>query len=333
MSSAAANQPFVFAPGATPVAATGADPLVQETRREIAEIVREVATAVRSDRTADEFLTLLVDRILRAMAAEGVMIWRCEDEGEVSYRCIKRLGTVTDRSIPSSSAATHARLLWEVASDGQPVVVPATPGADDPDVPANPMEVPVALVPIECESTPRGTEYLLEVFLEPGCGVTTQRGYLRFVAQMADLAGEFLRSDQLRRLRRIRTLARQVNLAIAELHEIQSRGSLEAAVVDGAASLFGFDRVGLCIIEPKVTLTAVSHVETVDKKSPAAVQLSEASTTELDADGCVWFDAGDMPAEDDLLIRAVVGLEHAPGDSSVHKPSMPIRSRQSIGAS
>ncbi len=76
VSSATANQPFVFSPGATPVAATGADPLVNETRREIAEIVREVAAAVRSDRTADEFLSLLVDRILRAMAAEGVMVWR-----------------------------------------------------------------------------------------------------------------------------------------------------------------------------------------------------------------------------------------------------------------
>ena len=95
-------------------------------------------------------------------------------------------------------------------------------------------------------STERDGGYLLEVFLEPECGVATQRGYLRFVAQMADLAGEFLRADQLRRLRRGRELAANVDQAVATLHKIEQRKKLEAAIVDLAADMFGFDRVGLC---------------------------------------------------------------------------------------
>ncbi len=316
MSSATANQPFVFSPGATPVAATVADPLVNETRREIAEIVREVAAAVRSDRTADEFLSLLVDRILRAMAAEGVMVWRRsetstsrEKSGNVKYQCVHRLGRITDQSIPAISAATHRRLLWEVASDRQPVVVPATPGACDVDVPANPMEVPVALVAIELESLHCGADYLLEVFLEPDCGVATQRGYLRFVAQMADLAGEFLRADQLRQLRRGVLLSRRVDAVITSLHKIDDRRKLEAAIVDGAAALFGFDRVGLCLLEPKLTLAAVSHVNSIDAKSSAARELCDAAMIDVDADGCAWLEESSRDSSSDdseLAVRAVV---------------------------
>ena len=311
MSSATANQPFVFTPGAAPVVGVGADPLVNETRREIAEIVREVAIAVRSDRTADQFLTMLVDRILRAMAAEGVMVWQRCELGMLSpagYRCVKRLGRITDQSIPAESIATHVRLLMEVASDGQPVVVPATPGATDHEVPANPMDVAVALVPVECERSPHGADYLLEVFLESDSGVATQRGYLRFVAQMADLAGEFLRADQLRQLRRNQVLASETDAAIARLHEAGDRSKLEAAIVDGAVDLFGFDRVGLCHLEPKVMLVAVSHVNTIDTKSPAARQLCELASIDLDSDGCAWIEeVADSTSDDSLTVRAVVG--------------------------
>jgi multidrug efflux pump subunit AcrA (membrane-fusion protein) len=317
VSSATANQPFVFTPGSSPGDGIGSDALVNETRREIAEIVREIATAVRSDRTAGEFLTMLVDRILKAMAAEGVMVWqhcRAGDQAEIGYHCIQRLGRITDQSIPTESTAAHSRLLLEVAGHGQPVVVPATPGATDSKVPANPMQVAVALVPIECEASPGGAEYLLEVFLEPDCGVATQRGYLRFVAQMADLAGEFLRADQLRRLRRNRTLSGAVDTTIARLHAAEDRQNLEATIVDGAVDLFGFDRVGLCSLEPKVSLTAVSHVNTIDAKSSAALQLRQAATYAVDADGCAWINSEENPAAsptsgDSLVLRAVVRSE------------------------
>lgn len=312
MTSTATQEPFLFSPAtAAQSAATpgdGSDQLVNETRREIAEIVREVAVAVRSDRTTNEFFGLLVDRIQRAMAAEGVLVWQVTTD---RIHCIRQLGRVTVDSIPDESVATHDRLLAEVVSEGQPVVVPATPGATDPDVPANPMHVPVALVPMELEPSVDGPSFLLEVFLESDCGVATQRGYLRFVAQMADLAGEFLRSDQLRSMRRHLELAGIVDSAIATLHRIGDRKKLEAAVVDHAADLFGFDRVGLCYGNP-AKLVAVSHVDTIDLRSEAARQLCAAATTEIDPDGCRWIDASE-PSGENLQLRAVVADRLNPG--------------------
>ena len=295
--------------------ASGPDPLVNEARREIVDIVREVASAVRSSQSADEFLGMLVDRILRAMAAEGVLVWKhnCEKPNPTEpaeRQCIRRIGRITDHSIPSDSIATHQHLLDEVSREGQPVVVPATPGATDATVPANPMDVPAAIVPIALEASEAGANYLLEVFLEPDCGVATQRGYLRFVAQMADLAGEFLRADQLRELKRIRELAHRVDDAIAQLHRTTNRKHLEAAIVDHAADLFDFDRDGLCVREPSMVILSVSHVDSIDRKSPAAKQLLGAAEYELDPDGCVWLDPS-APSEldGDLEIRAVAGSD------------------------
>lgn len=307
MTTTAGSEPFVFTPNSAPSTAgqergDDTDRLVKETRREIAEIVREVAVAVRSDRTAEEFFSLLVDRIARAMAAEGVIVWRVTDE----LVAVRRLGRTTDQSIPTESDATHRRLLSEVASVGQPVVVPATPGAADPDMPANPMQVPVALVPIELETSFDGPSYLLEVFLESNCGVATQRGYLRFVAQMADLAGEFLRSDQLRTLRRKQNLATAVDEAVIALHRIDDQGVLEAAIVDRAAEIFGFDRVGL--VDQNRRLLAVSYVDSIDKRSAAARQLQDASEVPVDEDGSRWLDspsATDNQKSADLVTRAI----------------------------
>lgn len=316
MTSATADQPFVFSPSAAPTGGNSAAPvdsLVNETRREISDIVREVAAAVRSERTTDEFLTLLVDRTLRAMAAEGVIVWRREESldqaAPLRFEPIRQLGRVTDTAIPTVSLAAHQRMLIEVANDGQPVVVPATPGAIDPEMPANPMDVPVAVVPIESGSVSLVADYMLEAFLEPDGGAATQRGYLRFVAQMADLAGEFLRADQLRRLHRGQRLGRRVDAAIAKLHEPASRRQTEAAIVDHAAELFAFDRVGLCHLdEHGERLVAVSHVNTIDARSPAATQILEATIGESE-DECQWFDCEDHDDEE-LAVRAVVHFAH-----------------------
>lgn len=331
MSTATVSEPFVFSPGTTSPVTTpagGVDPLVDQTKREIAEIVREVAMAVRSDRTREQFLSLLSDRVLRALAAGGVSIWRRESSSsepdehvssECVLRCVHEIGQITTKALPNASVPVHARLVREVLSESQPVVVPPTPGATDATLPANPFEVPVALAPIELERHPDGAEYLLEVFLEPDCGVATQRGYLRFVAQMADLAGEFLRSDQLRELRRGQILAARVDAALTDLHRRTDRRRLEALIVDRAAEIFGFDRVGLCIGEK---LVAVSHVETIDPRSESAQQIVKAAMIDLPATGVAWLERKRATVVDEVVVRAVVA---AVGDEHRDLPEMEPR--------
>ena len=101
----------------------------------------------------------LSDRVLRAMAAEGVTIWKRMDvsndrsDAKRSFVAATRLGRLTDHSAPTLDHPPHQRLLLDVTDHQQPVVVPATPGATDPDVAANPTDVPVAIVPIQNDPT------------------------------------------------------------------------------------------------------------------------------------------------------------------------------------
>ncbi|WP_218933846.1 efflux RND transporter periplasmic adaptor subunit [Rubripirellula lacrimiformis] len=334
MSSATASQPFVFQPSARADAADRSVDVVGETRREIAEIVREVAAAVRSDRSQAQFVSLLADRTLRAMAAEGVVFWQRDSACDsLAYRCVHRIGRVTDRSIADECRPAHERLLAEIGAEGSPVVVPATPGAVDPDVPSNPTETPAALVPIDGDGSLAGSDYIFEVFLEPGGGVATQRGYLRFVAQMADLAGEFLRADQLRSLRRRESVASMVDDLTAQMHRCNDRQKLGGLIVDGAADGFGFDRVGLLKFpaankhHASPELIAVSHVHAIDQKSAAAQQLRQVADFELNADGCRWFDSTSTPKESGadaaqdgkLSVRAIAAAVDSAKDSADYR--------------
>lgn len=307
VSSAPTNQPFVFRPAVLPAGAAGGSPgavvgsqdsLVNDTRREIAEITREIAIAARSDRTIGQFCSLLVDRVIRAMAAEGVVVWyRDSNETEAPFEAIQRCGRVTDLTIPNECDATHQTMLAEVAREAVPVVVPATPGASEPSVPANPTSVPAAVVPVHSDASPDNICYLIEVFLEPEAGVTTQRGYLRFVVQMADLAGEFFRTAELRRLQRSTSIGQRVDTAVDQLHRSTRREQVQAAIVDTAADLFQFDRVALCLFDaPHATLAAVSHVNQIDQRSDGARYLKSAAKSEL-SDGIAILsdDTDDSP--------------------------------------
>ncbi|TWU54638.1 hypothetical protein Poly51_33570 [Rubripirellula tenax] len=290
-----------------------------DTRREIAEIVREVANAVRSNRSSTEFFSLLADRTLRAMAAEGVVFWRrSEHTDSLAYRCVHRLGRVTDQTLPTASRPAHERLLVEIGRSGAPAVVPSTPGASDPDFPSNPADVPTALVPIHCDASQSDADYLFQVFLEPGGGVATQRGYLRFVVQMADLAGEYLRAEQLRSLLARQRLATQVDEATSKMHALTGAEELAEFIADSAVDVFGFDRVGIVRLDgpsPKrsPSLIAVSHVPSIDQRSSAADQVRRAATTPVDADGSRWFDAGSQPPQkqnvesNSIVVRVVAG--------------------------
>lgn len=334
VNSASVHEPFVFTPGVSSSAATGTQSLVEETRREIAEIVREVAEAVHVDQSEPEFLSFLIDRVLRAMAAEGVIVWKRFERSSSCLEAVSRAGKLTDLTIPSVSIATHQNLICEVASTGQPVVVPPTPGLQDTTAIANPTDTPAALVPITSDPDATDADFVLEVFLEPDCGVAAQRGYLRFVAQMADLAGEFLRVDRVRQLQQQQLLAKKVDEAIEQFPLSADLSEIEAAIVDRAAELFAFDRVGLCIGTP-AKLKSVSHVNRIDQRSPAADQLREATALPLD-DDFVWPSAREVnqesnndrgvDGESEMQVRACAGCPADPSFRLVCIQSIESRS-------
>ncbi len=250
------------------------DELVQRARREIAEIVREVATLARQPIDRDPFFAALVDRTVCAIAAEGAVVWDLQGNEPV---IVVKTGRVTDTSIDPAAVATHVCLLREVRKLQTPVVVPSTPAARDPNLPSNPLPFPVAVVPIldlaevDAVRDDSKSRYLLEVFLEHEAGVATQRGYLRFVTQMGDLASEFLRTDEIRQSRRRHALQTRLLAALDRLHRLETAAAVAAELVDATAEMFAAARVSLAkIAAGRAKLLAVSHVDSIDHRGHAS---------------------------------------------------------------
>ncbi len=307
MASPVSDAPFVFSAGmAMPgggvdAARSGslgdhaaADDLIRQTRREISEIVREVAELARRPTGIHSFFSALLDRTTRALAAEGAVLW---DMAAQTPKPLLRTGRVTDQQIHSRGRMAHDALLAEVAASGSPVVVPPTPidstsGDWVSDQPANPTDRPAAVVPIldPLAGESKASRYLLEVFLEPDAGVATQRGYLRFTAQMADLAGDFLRLDELRRGRSQTAAQKRLSAVLPRVHRHDRLDACAAEIVDIAAELLAAARVTLVQLRPlaaspdsvdiakrlrRSRILAISHVESIDHRGAACRSLLE----------------------------------------------------------
>ena len=80
-------------------------------------------------------------------------------------------------------------------------------GDDADDKTGNPTPLLLVLGPVQIEGEPKG---LVEIFQRPSSDVRTQRGYLKFLLQMCELMGDFLRSRQLRQFSDRQTLWNQL---------------------------------------------------------------------------------------------------------------------------
>jgi len=350
MASPVSDAPFVFSAGmAMPGGGVGAaqlvagrggehataDDLVRQTRREISEIVREVAELARRPTGIHSFFSALLDRTTRALAAEGAVLWDLAGE---TPKPVLRTGRVTDQQIHARGRAAHDALLAEIAASGNPVVVPPTPidsssGEWVSDQPANPTDRPAAVVPIldPLADQAKASRYLLEVFLEPDAGVATQRGYLRFTAQMADLAGDFLRLDELRRGRSQAAAQKRLSAVLPRVYRHDRLEACAAEIVDIAAELLAAARVTLVQLRPlapsadpinvakrlrRSRILAISHVESIDHRGAACRSLLERivslelvpGQTRMLREPPIESDAGKAESPDDAPLAGLLAI-------------------------
>ena len=113
---------------------------------------------------------------------------------------------------PSES---HLSILNAVARERQPILIPPCEALLNRDRPANPTSELLIYAPLML-SKEMG-RFWLQVVQSPSGGPASQRGYLRFVAQMADLMSDYFRSHRLRVFERDREY---LSLAEHVMHEL-----------------------------------------------------------------------------------------------------------------
>ncbi len=163
---------------------------IEDTKRQIRGLVNEIAQLSKSDLSPEQYYAEFLPRIVQALAAVGGAVWNVGEGGrlELAYQ-INISRSLLDPA--AEDAVRHVQLLGQVIQTAEPRLVPPQSGSGEGGA-GNPTNYLLVLSPMKSENHVEG---ILEVFQRPDVQPASQRGYLQFVVQMCELAGDWLRNQ------------------------------------------------------------------------------------------------------------------------------------------
>lgn len=269
---------------------------VEDTKAQIRGLVNEIAQLSKSGATAEEFYPELLSRIITALAAAGGAIWLLDEDRQLrlQYQINAEPSVLSD---DSDDATRHTRLIQRVANSGQSLLVPPYSGTTDGDAEGNPTRYLLVLGALKHDGQNDG---LIEIFQRPDTAPDTQRGYLRFLQQMCELAAEWLRSQKLRTLGDRQTLWQQADSFARATHESLDLKETTYIVANEGRRLIGCDRVSVAIKKGrKCKVQAISGQDTIENRSNIVAALNNLATRVVAAGEPLWHDGAteDLPPQ------------------------------------
>ncbi|MFK8110790.1 MAG: efflux RND transporter periplasmic adaptor subunit [Rubripirellula sp.] len=269
---------------------------VEETKAQIRSLVNEIAQLAKSGATAEEFYPELLGRIITALAAAGGAIWILDEDRQLrlQYQINAEPSILSD---DSDDAMRHQRLIQRVANSGQSLLVPPYSGTTDGDAEGNPTRYLLCLGALKHDGQQDG---LIEIFQRPDTAPDTQRGYLRFLQQMCELASEWLRSQKLRSLGDRQLLWQQADSFARASHESLDLKETAFIVANEGRRLIGCDRVSVAIKKGrKCQVQAISGQDTIENRSNIVSALNNLATRVVAAGEPLWHDGSteDLPPQ------------------------------------
>jgi len=281
--------------------------LIQQTKNEIRSLVQEITHLAQADITEDEFYQEFLTRVVQALASSGGAIWTVEgNDVRLDFQVNLPRAAL---QVPSDQQR-HALLIRNVARSGQPTVVPPQTGSNNHAEAGNPTHHLLVVATFRQENEARG---VIEIFQRPGGGPTTQRGYLRFLVQMAEVASDFLRNQRLRRLDRQQALWQRMEQFVQLVHRgLDSRATAYQIVNEGRV-LIGCDRVSLTLARGQQQVaTAISGLDAFDPRSEEVQRLSRLADAIARVRQPVWYTGSleNLPPEIERPLEAYVDFTH-----------------------
>ena len=184
---------------------------VEHTKQQIRWRVGEIAQIAKRTIDPRQFFDAFLDGLVDCLAAKGGAIWTLDRAGDLQleYEIHWRETHLAENQ---TNLRRHDMLLRNTLLGGEGVVVAPRFGEGGDDQPCNPTEFLLVLGVLKVDREPKGVairsgrilasglakvdQYptgIVEIFQRPGAPSTTQRGYLKFLGQMCELANDYLR--------------------------------------------------------------------------------------------------------------------------------------------
>jgi hypothetical protein len=263
---------------------------VQRAKREIQGLVKEISDLSRSDVSPEDFYDGLLNKVVAALAAPCGAVWIIAESGilQLAYQINLRGTGLAEDSI---GQAQHGRLLQQVllGKEGALVAPHSGPGGDavEENAAANPTDFLLVMAPISNDQGPQG---VVEVFQRPGSRPATQRGYLNFLIQVCELAGDFLKSRRLHHLADKQSLWEKLETFTRTVHETLNVRQTAYTIANEGRRLVGSDRVSVAIQRGgRCPIEAVSGQDVFDKRSNISSLLSKLAAAVTKTGEDVWY--------------------------------------------
>ncbi len=282
---------------------------VEQTKQQIRGLINEIAEFSRSDRPADEYYPAVLQRIVDALAAVGGAIWLIDQDGalRLSYQI-----NVSQNLLQSDGedALKHAKLLTRLFTRGQSELVPANSMIGNDQAEGNPTRYLLVVAPLRSSKQQAG---LIEIFQRPDSAPNIQRGYLRFLDQMAGLVGEWLKGHALRQVSDRQVMWQQADHFARLVHDNLDLRDTAYTIANEGRELIECDRVSVAIKKGgKCKVVAISGQDSIENRSNIISSLNNLATRVVSAGEPLWYDGTveDLPPQLEEAVEEYVDLSH-----------------------
>src|SRR3954454_14059068 len=258
-------------PGTTMPEETIDPGLLEQTKNQIRKLVAEIADLAESDLQPPEFYVEFLNRAVAAVAASGGVFWLMDGRGslKLQHQLEFRLTGLMDGKARSQP---HDALLGCMMQASQPQIIP--PGATIEGVPnaGNPTPFALILAPLTVDKQVVG---LIEILMDPTRRAATQKSTRRFVSDLCDLAGTYLKNRQMRQMMSQQRLWNQLEGFTHQIHGSLDLKETSYSVANDGKRLVGCDRMSVAIkIGGRVMVEAISGQEVVEQRANLVRELT-----------------------------------------------------------
>lgn len=283
---------------------------IERTKQQIRALVAEIAQLSKSEMGPEEFYPAFLQRIVSALVAVGGAVWTL-GEGKKLQLAYQINISETLQNSDSEEAQQHLRLLTSAMQRPEGVLAPPLSAHGDAGMGANPTRYLLVLGPLVADGQFEG---IVEVFQRPDSQAAAQRGYLRFLMQMCELAGDWLKSKKLKQFSDRQSLWVQADQFSRMVHESLNLRETAYSLANEGRRLIGCDRVSVAISKGrKCKIESVSNQDAFDSRSNLISLLGELATKVAKTGEPLWYDGQteDLPPQIEDTLHKYVDESHA----------------------